>query len=456
MVKGLTVKIGPGANLKGMDLRKVNLSNKDLTGANLEIANMDKAKIRNTDFTNANMEEVFAEHSEFDTCTFTKTNMKKISLHGSKFENCTFTKCIFDTAWFSRSEFSNCTIKDTDLEKSNFNQVTMKKCTLEEIFMDKYSSPSYFAGIKLENSDIKNCHLRNVGFNRSTFQSMTKIIATTFFHCDLSNLTVLDSYVEDSSFIECNLKNMDASMTNFTWVVFQGKDTEPLRMTKLRLSKCSIHKCEFEDVNMKKALMNGIKISRTKFRAVYMGMSQFHDLDIRNTSFPNCNLENCKLSNTFFDLSELQHVSFRLTRIKDSNFIRCYLMYTDFTDAKFDNVDFNKSNLDYSIWNGSERIFVWFEGTRNINTAEGLTDAEKRNRRGSSQSRRRWQSRSSSSRSVDAHKVLGVRHGASQTEIRSAYRKLARKWHPDVNPDPNAGEMMKTINAAYKSLRRGK
>ena len=55
----------------------------------------------------------------------------------------------------------------------------------------------------------------------------------------------------------------------------------------------------------------------------------------------------------------------------------------------------------------------------------------------------------------DLYEVLGISKGASDAEIKKAYRKLARKYHPDLNRDnPKAAEeKMKEVNAAYEILK---
>lgn len=52
----------------------------------------------------------------------------------------------------------------------------------------------------------------------------------------------------------------------------------------------------------------------------------------------------------------------------------------------------------------------------------------------------------------DYYDVLGVQRGATQEEIRAAYRKLARELHPDVNKAPDAQEKFAEVQAAYDVL----
>lgn len=56
----------------------------------------------------------------------------------------------------------------------------------------------------------------------------------------------------------------------------------------------------------------------------------------------------------------------------------------------------------------------------------------------------------------DPYEVLGVSRDASDEDIKKAYRKLAKQYHPDVNPgDKTAEEKMKEINAAYDAIKNG-
>ena len=52
----------------------------------------------------------------------------------------------------------------------------------------------------------------------------------------------------------------------------------------------------------------------------------------------------------------------------------------------------------------------------------------------------------------DPYAVLGLTRGASDDEVKSAYKKLAKKYHPDINPSAEAEDKMKEINAAYDAI----
>jgi len=53
---------------------------------------------------------------------------------------------------------------------------------------------------------------------------------------------------------------------------------------------------------------------------------------------------------------------------------------------------------------------------------------------------------------IDYYKVLGIKTTATQAEIKSAYRKLARKNHPDLNPNTEAGRQFALLSKAYHTL----
>lgn len=54
---------------------------------------------------------------------------------------------------------------------------------------------------------------------------------------------------------------------------------------------------------------------------------------------------------------------------------------------------------------------------------------------------------------MDYYKILGIEQQADEEQIKQAYRKLAKKYHPDLNPDnPEAEEKFKNIVEAYETL----
>jgi len=53
----------------------------------------------------------------------------------------------------------------------------------------------------------------------------------------------------------------------------------------------------------------------------------------------------------------------------------------------------------------------------------------------------------------DYYKIMGVSKDASEKDIKTAYRKLARKFHPDISKEPRAEEQFKEMGEAYEVLK---
>lgn len=76
----------------------------------------------------------------------------------------------------------------------------------------------------------------------------------------------------------------------------------------------------------------------------------------------------------------------------------------------------------------------------------------------SAQERAKYQQQKASGKSSTSgktpDKVLGIKPGATPAEVKKAYRNLAKKYHPDINPSPEAKAKMAEVNEAYEAYQK--
>ena len=53
---------------------------------------------------------------------------------------------------------------------------------------------------------------------------------------------------------------------------------------------------------------------------------------------------------------------------------------------------------------------------------------------------------------MNPYKILGLKNDASEEEVKSAYRNMAKKYHPDVNKDPHAADKFRDVSKAYDDI----
>ena len=113
---------------------------------------------------------------------------------------------------------------------------------------------------------------------------------------------------------------------------------------------------------------------------------------------------------------------------------------------------FKDGFIDCKIWNETERSWEKYILDEDLNDIKEALDEEEK-KSGSRGRSDKTDYKSSKVKSTEYYDLLGVQPDATSSQIRSAYRKMARVVHPDKNPDdPDAERKFRELSAAYQTL----
>ena len=426
------------------------------------------AIVNNCSFNECGVNKLVAkDKTSFIKCEFNRSNsvvtgkqrynifMLEVGIHDCELNEFNIDRSYFEDVNFRSCKFHFSSFTDTQIKNALFSYCEFTKPlfgTTELVMCDFSHSPfenAYFENVKMEKTDIKNSYMSETTIKKSEFK-ICKFIEMDF----LKYFTVHDSYFENVAFKDFKMENGSFA-----------KALHPLNMVtfgKGTIKETSFFESSLDNCNFLYVKMNGVNLNKTwmykcTFQSCTLTNSWLENItsidytNIQMTDFMDCKMRKFRMkwggmSSTDFHKCNLNKSFFKAVNLVSVNILNSTLRYAIMNNCSISGCGFTGTDIAGCDFIASKIIRSYFGDAKNRDQARNL-----------GASRGRWEGppRSRPGRSIgDAYSVLGVKPGSSKKAIRKAYLALVKQWHPDRNKDPDATEMMKKINDAYKRLKK--
>jgi len=202
---------------------------------------------------------------------------------------------------------------------------------------------------------------------------------------------------------------------------------------------------EQEMLQIKEALKIASKLERIKIEEIVNQINQIFDYDTKFNILELC--YHIAVADKIISTTEAR----RLTKL--GNLMRINIMQQYELEMKYGFESINNQEKNQKIDEDLEDLKREMRGEKRKYSSKSYSDSSQNKKQSSNNNyKKKTTSNSYSKKRKTPWEILGIQEGATKKEVKKAYIKMQRKYHPDINPSAEAEEIIKEVNIAYSTI----
>jgi len=202
---------------------------------------------------------------------------------------------------------------------------------------------------------------------------------------------------------------------------------------------------EQEMLQIKEALKIASKLEKIKIEEIINQINQIFDYDTKLNILELC--YHIAVADKIISSTEAR----RLTKL--GNLMRINIMEQYDLEMKYGFESINNQEKNQKIDDDLEDLKREMRGEKRKYSSNSYSSNEQKKKQYNTNNNYKKKTTTNSyKKRKTPWEILGVREGASKQEVKKAYIKMQRKYHPDINPSKEAEEIIKDVNIAYSTI----